>query len=94
MMAASEALYSTDMCLRTCRLLRNRVSAQQARERKKSYVSNIENTNKEQAQRVRWRLGLFCEVSQVGLSASVLMALLALLSSCFALWMSTVDSQL
>ena len=43
---------SSDPCLRLRRLLRNRVSAQQARERKKSYVSNLENTNKEQTQRV------------------------------------------
>lgn len=30
-----------------CRLLRNRVSAQQARERKKSYVSSLEDRAKE-----------------------------------------------
>lgn len=36
-----------------CRLLRNRVSAQQARERKKSYVSNLEAQAKQSEQLVR-----------------------------------------
>ena len=36
-----------------CRLLRNRVSAQQARERKKSYVSNLEQQAKGNEQTVR-----------------------------------------
>ena len=35
-----------------CRLLRNRVSAQQARERKKSYVSTLESKSGEQDQRI------------------------------------------
>ena len=35
-----------------CRLLRNRVSAQQARERKKSYVSNLEQQAKTHEQSV------------------------------------------
>jgi DNA primase large subunit len=35
-----------------CRLLRNRVSAQQARERKKSYVSNLEQQAKGNEQTV------------------------------------------
>lgn len=35
-----------------CRLLRNRVSAQQARERKKSYVSNLEQRAREQEQTI------------------------------------------
>lgn len=35
-----------------CRLLRNRVSAQQARERKKSYVSTIEEKVQEQDQQL------------------------------------------
>ena len=35
-----------------CRLLRNRVSAQQARERKKSYVSNLEQAAKGNEQTV------------------------------------------
>ena len=34
------------------RLLRNRVSAQQARERKKSYVSNLEQRAREQEQSI------------------------------------------
>lgn len=46
-------MHALNTCSVARRLLRNRVSAQQARERKKSYVSNLENTNKEQAQRVR-----------------------------------------
>lgn len=33
-----------------CRLLRNRVSAQQARERKKQFVSNLESKNKQMEQ--------------------------------------------
>ena len=33
-----------------CRLLRNRVSAQQARERKKSYVQNLEQKARDQEQ--------------------------------------------
>lgn len=36
----------------SCRLLRNRVSAQQARERKKSYVSTIEEKVSEQDQQL------------------------------------------
>lgn len=35
-----------------CRLLRNRVSAQQARERKKSYVATLEEKCKAQGQRL------------------------------------------
>ena len=35
-----------------CRLLRNRVSAQQARERKKSYVATLEEKCKAQSQRL------------------------------------------
>ena len=38
--------------MRICRLLRNRVSAQQARERKKSYVSNLEQAAKGNEQTV------------------------------------------
>lgn len=38
--------------MHTCRLLRNRVSAQQARERKKSYVSNLEHAAKGNEQTV------------------------------------------
>ena len=46
------------LCLHGChagmhRLLRNRVSAQQARERKKSYVSNLEAQAKKAEQMVR-----------------------------------------
>ncbi len=53
-----------------CRLLRNRVSAQQARERKKSYVSNLEQAAKGNEQQVMptdthhmYLLGLLCPAS-------------------------------
>jgi phage shock protein A len=35
-----------------CRLLRNRVSAQQARERKKQFVTNLESKNKQMGEQV------------------------------------------
>ena len=55
--------------VRLRRLLRNRVSAQQARERKKSYVSNLENTNKDQAQRVSLMLMRSCVLANGGVFA-------------------------
>lgn len=55
--------------MRLRRLLRNRVSAQQARERKKSYVSNLENTNKDQAQRVSLVLMRSCVLANGGMFA-------------------------
>ncbi len=45
-------LEAHDLTYVSCRLLRNRVSAQQARERKKSYVSNLEAQAKQSDQLV------------------------------------------
>jgi hypothetical protein len=39
-----------DLHVLLCRLLRNRVSAQQARERKKQFVNNLETKNKQMEQ--------------------------------------------
>lgn len=53
---AMQILQAVCLCKRFfaffCRLLRNRVSAQQARERKKSYVSNLEQRAREQEQSI------------------------------------------
>ena len=57
-MAASTAVD----CVALSRLLRNRVSAQQARERKKSYVSNLEALSKKNEQMVRPSVGRSCGV--------------------------------
>ena len=55
-----------------CRLLRNRVSAQQARERKKSYVSNLEQQAKGNEQTVRSHTHLHGDLQATTSSCTVI----------------------
>lgn len=49
----AQMLACSSLCTLSCRLLRNRVSAQQARERKKQYINDLEDQMKDKVKEIQ-----------------------------------------